>query len=83
MEQIRDRPMAGKTVLITGATSGIGRATALGLAAMVHTSRSSVGTASRRRRGSMDQDSRRGSGGCVRHGPVLTIGGATAGRGGD
>jgi retinol dehydrogenase 14 len=34
MEQIRDRPMAGKTVLITGATSGIGRATALGLAAM-------------------------------------------------
>jgi retinol dehydrogenase 14 len=34
MEQIRDRPMAGKTVLITGATSGIGRATALGLATM-------------------------------------------------
>jgi NAD(P)-dependent dehydrogenase (short-subunit alcohol dehydrogenase family) len=34
MEQTRDRPMAGKTVLITGATSGIGRATALGLAAM-------------------------------------------------
>ena len=28
------RPMAGKTVLITGATSGIGRATALGLAAL-------------------------------------------------
>src|SRR5688500_18568233 len=27
-------PMAGKTVLITGATSGIGRATALGLATM-------------------------------------------------
>jgi retinol dehydrogenase-14 len=34
MEQTRDRPMAGKTVLITGATSGIGRATAFGLAAM-------------------------------------------------
>jgi retinol dehydrogenase 14 len=34
MEQIRDQPMAGKTVLITGATSGIGRATALGLATM-------------------------------------------------
>jgi retinol dehydrogenase-14 len=28
------RPMAGKTVLITGASSGIGRATALGLAGM-------------------------------------------------
>jgi NAD(P)-dependent dehydrogenase (short-subunit alcohol dehydrogenase family) len=27
-------PMAGKTVLVTGASSGIGRATALGLAAM-------------------------------------------------
>ncbi len=27
-------PMAGKTVLITGASAGIGRATALGLAAM-------------------------------------------------
>ena len=31
---IRNGPMAGKTVLITGATSGIGRATALGLATM-------------------------------------------------
>ena len=29
-----DRPMAGRTVLVTGASSGIGRATALGLAAM-------------------------------------------------
>jgi NAD(P)-dependent dehydrogenase (short-subunit alcohol dehydrogenase family) len=28
------QPMSGKTVLITGATSGIGKATALGLAAM-------------------------------------------------
>jgi NAD(P)-dependent dehydrogenase (short-subunit alcohol dehydrogenase family) len=32
MERIHDRPMAGRTVLVTGATSGIGRATALGLA---------------------------------------------------
>jgi len=32
MEQINSRPMTGKTVLVTGGTSGIGRATALGLA---------------------------------------------------
>ena len=34
MEQIHNRPMAGKTALVTGATGGIGKATALGLAAM-------------------------------------------------
>ena len=34
MEQNHSGPMAGKTVLVTGATSGIGRATALGLATM-------------------------------------------------
>ena len=34
MEHLHGRPMAGRTVLITGATSGIGRATALGLATM-------------------------------------------------
>jgi NAD(P)-dependent dehydrogenase (short-subunit alcohol dehydrogenase family) len=34
MEHTRGGPMAGRTVLITGATSGIGRATALGLATM-------------------------------------------------
>jgi len=32
MEDIRSGPMAGKTVLVTGGTGGIGRATALGLA---------------------------------------------------
>ena len=34
MGHIHGGPMAGRTVLITGATSGIGRATALGLATM-------------------------------------------------
>jgi retinol dehydrogenase-14 len=34
MKQIAGRPMAGRTVLITGGTAGIGKATALGLASM-------------------------------------------------
>ena len=34
MEQIHRGPMTGRTVLVTGASGGIGRATALGLAAM-------------------------------------------------
>ena len=34
METIRSGPMVGRTVLVTGASSGVGRATALGLAAM-------------------------------------------------
>ncbi len=34
MENIRGGPMAGRTVMVTGASSGIGRATALGLATM-------------------------------------------------
>ena len=34
MEQLNSRPMTGKTVLITGGTAGIGRATALGLASL-------------------------------------------------
>ena len=34
MEHLHGRPMAGKTVLITGASRGIGKATALGLAMM-------------------------------------------------
>ena len=34
MEQSRSGPMGGRTVLVTGASGGIGQATALGLAAM-------------------------------------------------
>src|SRR5688572_4232449 len=34
MNPNRNRPMAGRTVLVTGGTGGIGKATALGLAAM-------------------------------------------------
>lgn len=34
MERIHSGPMAGKTVLVTGGTGGIGKATALGLATM-------------------------------------------------
>jgi retinol dehydrogenase 14 len=34
MNQIRGEPMAGRTVLVTGSTGGIGKATALGLAVM-------------------------------------------------
>jgi retinol dehydrogenase-14 len=34
MEQVHGGPMAGRTVLVTGGTAGIGRATALGLATM-------------------------------------------------
>ena len=34
MTQIPNGPLAGRTVLVTGATGGIGRATAMGLATM-------------------------------------------------
>ncbi len=34
MSKIQARPMVGRTVLVTGGTGGIGRATAVGLASM-------------------------------------------------
>ena len=34
MKQVKTRPMVGRTVLVTGGTGGIGKATAVGLAAM-------------------------------------------------
>ena len=34
MAKVQSRAMTGKTVLITGGTSGIGKATAFGLSAM-------------------------------------------------
>src|SRR5438105_10213680 len=34
MEDINSRPMAGRTVLVTGGSGGIGKATAVGLARM-------------------------------------------------
>src|SRR5680860_892584 len=34
VDENQERPMSGRTVLVTGGTGGIGRATAVGLAAM-------------------------------------------------
>ena len=63
MEQIPGRPMAGRTVLVTGGTGGIGKATALGLASMganlAITGRDRV---ARRGRGPRDPRSRRRAG---------------------
>jgi hypothetical protein len=71
-------PMARSTVLVTGSTGGIGKATALGLAAMGAPSDHRSEPGAHRGRGSRDPcDWRRGE--CVRRGPVLPVGGAAAG----
>ena len=77
MEQIRSGPMAGKTVLVTGGTGGIGRATALGLATMgAHVA--ITGRDRGRTEGARDPRSRR-AGRRLRRGPVLPGGGAASG----
>jgi len=50
MEQSRSRPMAGRTVLVTGGSGGIGRATALGLTAAGVTTSPAIGKAGLSRR---------------------------------
>ena len=60
MEHIHGGPMAGRTVLVTGATSGIGRATALGLATMgAHVAITGRDRGRTEERGPRDQRSRR------------------------
>jgi NAD(P)-dependent dehydrogenase (short-subunit alcohol dehydrogenase family) len=80
MEQIHSGRMAGRTVLVTGGTGGIGSATALGLATMgAHLAITG------RDRGRTESAAREiraaggGAGGRVRRGPVLASGGASAG----
>ena len=74
------RPMAGKTVLVTGGTTGIGRATAVGLASMgAQVAIVGRDRAAHRRRGSRDPRRRRWAGGRIRRRPVCPVGGPTAG----
>ena len=75
--------MAGRTVLVTGGTGGIGRATALGLAALgarvaiTGRDRGAAEDAAREIRGGRRRGGRR-----LRRGPVLAGGGAAARGGG-
>jgi NAD(P)-dependent dehydrogenase (short-subunit alcohol dehydrogenase family) len=72
MEQMHIGAMTGKTVLVTGGTAGIGRATALGLARLgAHLAIIGSG----RGRGSRDPLCRPRVGGRVHCRPVLACGG--------
>ena len=74
-------PMTGRTVLVTGATGGIGKATALGLATMG--ARVAITGRDRDRTEAAAREIRAGrrrAGRRVRRGPVRPVRGATTGR---
>jgi short chain dehydrogenase len=82
MTQVPIGPMAGKTVLVTGGTGGIGRATAMGLAAMGARLGITGRDRAHRRLCPRDPSGQQRSGRPVRRGPVLPVAGATTGRAG-
>ena len=80
MGQLHSGPMAGRTVLVTGGTAGIGKATALGLAAMG--ARLAITGQDRGRAEDAAREIRAADGGQrrrVRGGPVRPVGGAATG----
>ena len=79
MDPIRSGPMAGRTVLVTGGTAGIGKATALGLATMG--ARVAITGRDRERTEDAAREirRRRRAGGRVRRRPVRPVGGPPTG----